>query len=174
VYAEVMGYGLSSDARHVTEPDPTGENPARCMQMALDEAGIAATELGYINAHGTSTPLGDAAETRVIKRVLGEAAAYELPVSSTKSMTGHMLGASGATEAAITVLGMCRDVLPPTINQEVPDPECDLDYIPNVARRAEYRYALSNGFGFGGHNASLVFARWDEHDNRREPEKVQL
>jgi 3-oxoacyl-[acyl-carrier-protein] synthase II len=174
IYAEVMGYGLSSDARHVTEPDPTGENPARCMQMALDEAGIAATELGYINAHGTSTPLGDAAETRVIKRVLGEEAAYKLPVSSTKSMTGHMLGASGATEAAITVLGMARDVLPPTINQEVPDPECDLDYIPNVARRAEYRYALSNGFGFGGHNASLVFARWDEHDGRREPEKVNL
>ena len=174
IYAEVMGYGLSSDARHVTEPDPTGENPARCMQMALDEAGIAATELGYINAHGTSTPLGDSAETRVIKRVLGEEAAYKLPVSSTKSMTGHMLGASGATEAAITVLGMSRDVLPPTINQEVPDPECDLDYIPNVARRAEYRYALSNGFGFGGHNASLVFARWDEHDNRREPEKVTL
>jgi 3-oxoacyl-[acyl-carrier-protein] synthase II len=144
------------------------------MQMALDEAGIAATELGYINAHGTSTPLGDAAETRVIKRVLGEEAAYKLPVSSTKSMTGHMLGASGATEAAITVLGMSRDVLPPTINQEVPDPECDLDYIPNVARRAEYRYALSNGFGFGGHNASLVFARWDEHDGRREPEKVKL
>jgi 3-oxoacyl-[acyl-carrier-protein] synthase II len=174
VYAEVMGYGLSSDARHVTEPDPTGENPARCMQMALDEAGIAATELGYINAHGTSTPLGDSAETRVIKRVLGEEAAYKLPVSSTKSMTGHMLGASGATEAAITVLGMCRDVLPPTINQETPDPECDLDYIPNVARRAEYRYALSNGFGFGGHNASLVFQRWDEHDGRREPEKVSL
>ena len=106
IYAEVMGYGLSSDARHVTEPDPTGENPARCMQMALDEAGIAPTELGYINAHGTSTPLGDSAETRVIKRVLGEEAAYDLPVSSTKSMTGHMLGASGATEAAITVLGM--------------------------------------------------------------------
>ena len=104
----------------MTEPDPTGENPARCMQMALDEAGIAATELGYINAHGTSTPLGDSAETRVIKRVLGEEAAYRLPVSSTKSMTGHMLGASGATEAAITVLGMCRDVLPPTINQEGP------------------------------------------------------
>ncbi|HEY1479554.1 MAG TPA: beta-ketoacyl synthase N-terminal-like domain-containing protein, partial [Gaiellales bacterium] len=174
VYAEVMGFGLSSDARHVTEPDPTGENPARCMQMALDEAGIAATELGYINAHGTSTPLGDAAETRVIKRVMGEEAAYKLPVSSTKSMTGHMLGASGATEAAITVLGMCRDVLPPTINQQVPDPECDLDYIPNVARRAQYRYALSNGFGFGGHNASLVFARWDEHDGRREPDKVTL
>jgi 3-oxoacyl-[acyl-carrier-protein] synthase II len=167
IYAELLGYGLSSDALHVTEPDPSGENPARAMLMAIGEAGIDPTDIGYINAHGTSTPLGDSAETRVIKRVLGEEHAYRTPVSSTKSMTGHMLGAAGATEAAITVLAMCRDMLPPTINQETPDPDCDLDYVPNAARPGETRYALSNGFGFGGHNACLVFGRWDGPEGRR-------
>jgi 3-oxoacyl-[acyl-carrier-protein] synthase II len=167
IYAELLGYGLSSDALHVTEPDPSGENPARAMLMAIAEAGIAPTDIGYVNAHGTSTPLGDSAETRVIKRVLGEEHAARTPVSSTKSMTGHMLGAAGAVEAGITILGMCRDVLPPTINQEVPDPSCDLDYIPNEARRTETTVGLSNGFGFGGHNACLVFRRWDGEDGRR-------
>ncbi len=167
IYAELLGYGLSSDALHVTEPDPSGENPARAMLMAIGEAGIEPTDIGYVNAHGTSTPLGDSAETRVIKRVLGEEHAARTPVSSTKSMTGHMLGAAGAVEAGITILGMCRDVLPPTINQEVPDPTCDLDYIPNEARRAETAVGLSNGFGFGGHNACLVFRRWDGEDGRR-------
>src|SRR4051812_21523734 len=161
IYAELLGYGLSSDALHVTEPDPSGENPARAMLMAIGEAGIQPTDIGYVNAHGTSTPLGDSAETRVIKRVLGEEHAARTPVSSTKSMTGHMLGAAGAVEAGITILGMCRDVLPPTINQEVPDPTCDLDYIPNESRKVETAFGLSNGFGFGGHNACLVFARWD-------------
>jgi 3-oxoacyl-[acyl-carrier-protein] synthase II len=168
IYAELVGYGLSSDALHVTEPDPTGENPARAMRMAIEEAGIEPSQIGYINAHGTSTPLGDSAETRVIKNVLGEEAAYRTPVSSTKSMTGHMLGAAGATEAAITVLGMTRDLLPPTINQEQADPTCDLDYVPNEARPASFEYALSNGFGFGGHNATLVLRRWDEPDGRRQ------
>jgi 3-oxoacyl-[acyl-carrier-protein] synthase II len=168
IYAELLGYGLSSDALHVTEPDPSGENPARAMLMAIDEAGIEPTDIGYVNAHGTSTPLGDSAETRVIKRVLGEEHAARTPVSSTKSMTGHMLGAAGAVEAGITILGMCRNVLPPTINQEVPDPSCDLDYIPNESRQVETAVGLSNGFGFGGHNACLVFRRWDGEDGRRE------
>jgi 3-oxoacyl-[acyl-carrier-protein] synthase II len=167
IYGELIGYGLSSDALHVTEPDPTGRNPARAMQMAIAEAGIEPSDIGYINAHGTSTPLGDAAETRVIKRVLGEDRAARTPVSSTKSMTGHMLGAAGATEAAITLLAMTHSMLPPTINQLVPDPQCDLDYIPNEARQADVAIGLSNGFGFGGHNACLVLRRWDEPGGRR-------
>jgi 3-oxoacyl-[acyl-carrier-protein] synthase II len=167
IYAELLGYGLSSDAQHVTEPDPSGENPARALRQAIDEAGIEPSQIQYVNAHGTSTPVGDTAETRVLKLVFGEEHASRLPISSTKSMTGHMLGAAGATEAAITVLGMTRDVLPPTINQETPDPSCDLDYIPNHARTAEFRFALSNGFGFGGHNACLVFERWDGPEGRR-------
>jgi 3-oxoacyl-[acyl-carrier-protein] synthase II len=167
IYAELLGYGLSADANHFTEPDPSGTNPARSMRMAIADAGLEPSDIGYINAHGTSTPLGDSAETRVIKNVLGEERAYQVPISSTKGMTGHMLGAAGATEAAITSLAMCRGILPPTINQFEPDPECDLDYIPNEARRADVRYALSNGFGFGGHNATLVLARWDEQGARR-------
>jgi 3-oxoacyl-[acyl-carrier-protein] synthase II len=157
VYGEVLGYGVSSDATHITEPDPTGENPARSMRNAMADAGVDPGELDYINAHGTSTPLGDAAETRVIKLALGEEQAYETPVSSTKGATGHCLGAAGAVEAIFTVLA-CRDgKLPPTINYEVPDPACDLDYIPNEAREVRVEHALSINFGFGGHNACLIF-----------------
>ncbi len=160
IYAELMGYGVSSDANHITEPDPTGENPARAMTMALRDAGIDASEIGYINAHGTSTPLGDASETRVLKLALGEENARRIPVSSTKGATGHCLGAAGAVEAIFTILATNRGVLPPTINYEVEDPTCDLDYIPNEARRAEIEVSVSNSFGFGGHNACVVFRRF--------------
>ena len=159
IYAELMGYGVSSDANHITEPDPTGENPARAMNMALRDAGIDASEIGYINAHGTSTPLGDASETRVLKLALGEENARKIPVSSTKGATGHCLGAAGAVEAIFTILATNRGVLPPTINYEVEDPTCDLDYIPNDARKAEISVGLSNSFGFGGHNACVVFRK---------------
>jgi len=162
VYAELIGYGLSSDATHITEPDPTGENPARSMRNAFADAGVDPSEIDYINAHGTSTPLGDASETRVIKIALGEENAQKTPVSSTKGATGHCLGAAGAVEAIFTVLA-CRDgKLPPTINYEREDPQCDLDYIPNEARDADVRVACSNSFGFGGHNATIVVRRWDE------------
>ena len=159
VYAELIGYGLSSDANHITEPDPTGENPARAMKMALDEAGIEPGEIGYINAHGTSTPLGDASETRVIKLALGEETARGIPISSTKGATGHCLGAAGAVEAIFTILATQRGVLPPTINYEVEDPTCDLDYIPNEAREVPIEVGLSNSFGFGGHNACVIFRK---------------
>jgi 3-oxoacyl-[acyl-carrier-protein] synthase II len=162
IYAEFVGYGVSSDAQHITEPDPTGANPARSMQMALADAGIDPSEVDYINAHGTSTPLGDAAETRVIKLALGEENARKTPISSTKGSTGHCLGGAGAIEGAFSVLAIQRGMLPPTINYEVPDPECDLDYIPNEARPADVRVAISNSFGFGGHNSSIVFKRFDE------------
>jgi 3-oxoacyl-[acyl-carrier-protein] synthase II len=161
IYAEVLGYGLSSDARHVTEPDPTGENPARAMTMALADAGVNKDEIDYINAHGTSTPLGDASETRVIKLALGEENARNTPVSSTKGATGHCLGAAGAIEAIFTTLAVNRNVLPPTINYDEPDPECDLDYIPNESREAEVRVGVSNSFGFGGHNACIVVRQFD-------------
>ena len=157
IYAELLGYGVSSDANHITEPDPTGENPARAMTMALRDAGIDASDVGYINAHGTSTPLGDASETRVLKLALGEENARRTPVSSTKGATGHCLGAAGAVEAIFTILATNRGVLPPTINYEVEDPTCDLDYIPNESRQAEVSVGLSNSFGFGGHNACVVF-----------------
>ncbi len=162
IYAELAGYGLSSDARHVTEPDPTGENPARAMKYAFRDAGIEPSEIDYINAHGTSTPLGDASETRVIKKALGEEHARNTPVSSTKGATGHCLGAAGAVEAMFSILAICDGKLPPTINQEVEDPECDLDYIPNEARDADVRIAVSNSFGFGGHNACVVLKRFEE------------
>jgi 3-oxoacyl-[acyl-carrier-protein] synthase II len=162
IYAEVLGYGLSSDAKHVTEPDPTGNNPARAMQMAFADAGIDPTDVGYVNAHGTSTPLGDASETRVIKIAVGEDHARKLPISSTKGATGHCLGASGAIEALFTVLAVHHRVLPPTINYEKADPECDLDYIPNESREApDLEIAASNSFGFGGHNAVTVFRRFE-------------
>jgi 3-oxoacyl-[acyl-carrier-protein] synthase II len=161
IYAEVIGYGLSSDAKHVTEPDPSGSNPARAMQMAFADAGIEPTDVGYVNAHGTSTPLGDASETRVIKIAVGEEHARKLPISSTKGATGHCLGASGAIEAMFTVLAVHRGMLPPTINFEERDPECDLDYIPNEAREADLEIAVSNSFGFGGHNACIVVRRFD-------------
>ncbi len=157
IYAELLGYGVSSDANHITEPDPTGKNPARAMTMALRDAGIDASDVGYINAHGTSTPLGDASETRVLKLALGEENARRIPVSSTKGATGHCLGAAGAVEAIFTILATNRGVLPPTINYEVEDPTCDLDYIPNESRQAEVSVGLSNSFGFGGHNACVVF-----------------
>jgi 3-oxoacyl-[acyl-carrier-protein] synthase II len=163
IYAELLGYGISSDATHITEPDPTGRNPARAMQMAMADAGVEANDIGYINAHGTSTPLGDASETRVIKLALGEEEARETPVSSTKGATGHTLGASGAVEAIFTTFAVQRGVVPPTINYEEPDPECDLDYIPNESRETpDLRYGMSNSFGFGGHNASIVVGRWEE------------
>ena len=160
IYAELAGYGLSSDAQHITEPDPTGKHPARAMRMAMEDAGIAPDDIDYINAHGTSTPLGDASETRVIKIALGDEKARATPISSTKGATGHCLGASGAIEAIISTLAVQRDVVPPTINYEVPDPECDLDYIPNEAREWTTDVALSNNFGFGGHNACLVIRKF--------------
>src|SRR5215467_12023091 len=139
VYAELAGYGVSSDAQHITEPDPTGVHPARAMQMALADAGIDTGEVDYINAHGTSTPLGDASETRVIKKALGEENARKTPISSTKGSTGHCLGAAGAVEAIFTTLAISEGMLPPTINYEYPDPECDLDYVPNEARPADVK-----------------------------------
>ena len=162
VYAELLGYGVSSDAEHITEPDPTGQHPARAMKMAFADAGINPEEIDYINAHGTSTPLGDASETRVIKCALGEDNARKTPVSSTKGATGHCLGAAGAVEAIFCTLAIHEGVLPPTINYDTPDPECDLDYIPNEAREADIRIAVSNSFGFGGHNACLVLRRFEE------------
>jgi 3-oxoacyl-[acyl-carrier-protein] synthase II len=160
IHAELLGYGVSSDANHVSDPDPTGENPARAMRMALADAGVDPSEVGYVNAHGTSTPAGDSGETRVLKVALGEEHAYATPVSSTKGATGHCLGSAGAVEAIFTVLALERGVLPPTINYEFPDSECDLDYIPNESRRQQVDVAVSNSFGFGGHNACLVFRRW--------------
>ena len=162
IYAELAGYGVSSDAQHITEPDPTGVNPARAMQMALADAGVDASEIDYVNAHGTSTPLGDASETRVIKLALGEENARQTPISSTKGSTGHCLGAAGAVEAIFSIMAIADGVLPPTINYEYPDPECDLDYIPNEARRADVKVSMSNSFGFGGHNASIVLKRFED------------
>jgi 3-oxoacyl-[acyl-carrier-protein] synthase II len=162
IYAELLGYGASSDAAHITEPDPTGVNPARAMQMAFEDADIDPADIGYINAHGTSTPLGDAAETRVIKLAVGEENAARIPISSTKGATGHCLGAAGAVEAIFTTLAVANGVLPPTINYEVEDPTCDLDYIPNEPREApDIKLGVSNSFGFGGHNASIVIGKYD-------------
>jgi 3-oxoacyl-[acyl-carrier-protein] synthase II len=156
----LLGYGLSSDATHVSDPDPTGASPARAMRMAFEDAGVDPHEIGYVNAHGTSTPVGDSAETRVLKLALGDEKARATPISSTKGATGHCLGAAGAVEAIFTILALERGTLPPTINYETPDPECDLDYIPNEAREQQVEVAVSNSFGFGGHNACLVFRRW--------------
>ncbi len=160
IYAELLGYGVSSDAAHVSDPDPTGENPARAIRMALADGGVGPEDVGYVNAHATSTPVGDSAETRVLKVALGEEHAYRTPVSGTKGATGHCLGAAGAIEAIFTILALDRGVLPPTINYDVPDPECDLDYVPNAAREQQVEIGLSNSFGFGGHNACVVFRRW--------------
>src|SRR5690349_13360420 len=158
IYAEVAGYGLSSDANHITEPDPTG--PVRAFQMALGDAGADAGDIDYINAHATSTPIGDASETKMLKLALGEETARSTPVSGTKGATGHCLGAAGAIEAIFTVLAVQNDVLPPTINYEVPDPECDLDYVTDGARQAVVTTAVNNSFGFGGHNACVVFRKF--------------
>ncbi len=162
IYAEFMGYGLSSDALHITEPDPKGENPARAMTMALGDAGIDPSAVDYVNAHGTSTPLGDKSETKVIKKALGEEKAYQTPVSSTKGATGHCLGGAGAVEAMFAILAIRDGMLPPTINLENADPDCDLDYVPNEARAADVRVSMSNSFGFGGHNASVVLRRYED------------
>ena len=158
IYAEVAGYGTSADAFHITQPEPQGAGAVLAMQMALTDAEEPAEAVDYINAHGTSTQLNDAAETRAIKKTFGDHA-YEVPVSSTKSMTGHMVGAAGAAEAAAAALAVRDGVIPPTINHESPDPECDLDYVPNEARKADVKLALSNAFGFGGQNAVLALRR---------------
>jgi 3-oxoacyl-[acyl-carrier-protein] synthase II len=158
IYAELKGYGASGDAGHITQPDEEGRGGAHAMTMALQDAGIAPEAVDYINAHGTSTPLGDVAETKAVKRVFGEHA-KRLAISSTKSNLGHTLGASGGIEAVVCSLTINRGVITPTINLDTPDPECDLDYVPKVAREARVDIAMSNSFGFGGHNASLVFAR---------------
>ena len=158
IYAEVAGYGLSSDAKHITEPDPTG--PVRAFDMALRDAGVAKDEIDYVNAHATSTPVGDASETKMLKFALGEENARTTPVSGTKGATGHCLGAAGAIEAIFTTLAVRDGKLPPTINYEVEDPECDLDYIANAPRDADVNVAVSNSFGFGGHNACVVFTKF--------------
>jgi len=158
IYGEVIGYGMSGDAHHMTDPDPNGA--ARCMRKALADAGLSPEEVDYINAHGTSTPVGDISETTAIKATFGEHA-YKLAVSSTKSMTGHLLGAAGGVEAVICALALSRGKLPPTINLEDQDPECDLDYVPNVPRETNARVALSNSFGFGGHNATIILKKFE-------------
>jgi 3-oxoacyl-[acyl-carrier-protein] synthase II len=161
ILAEIIGYGASSDAYHITSPPEGGEGAVRAMKMALRKAEIAPAEIDYINAHGTSTEINDKTETKAIKTVFGDYA-YKVPVSSTKSMTGHMIGAAGAIEAAICVLTIQNGIIPPTINYSTPDPECDLDYVPNVARRANVKTALSNTFGFGGHNSCLIIRKYSE------------
>jgi 3-oxoacyl-[acyl-carrier-protein] synthase II len=159
VHAEIVGYGYTGDAYHITAPPPDGEGAARCMRMAIRDAGLKPEEIDHINAHGTSTPLNDATETQAVKAVFGEHA-KKIPVSATKSMTGHLLGAAGSTEAIFTILSLRDGILPPTINYEEPDPECDLDYVPNVARRTPIQVAMSNAFGFGGTNATLIFKKY--------------
>ncbi|GFO70547.1 3-oxoacyl-[acyl-carrier-protein] synthase 2 [Geomonas limicola] len=158
IYGEIVGYGMSGDAYHLTSPAPGGEGAARCMKMALRTAGVNPEQVDYINAHGTSTPFGDVGETMAIRSVFGPHA-DKLMVSSTKSMTGHLLGAAGGVEAVFSLMAMEKQVVPPTINYTDPDPECDLDYVPNTAREAKVEYAMSNSFGFGGTNASLLFKR---------------
>jgi beta-ketoacyl-acyl-carrier-protein synthase II len=160
IRAEFIGYGASDDASHVTLPAPGGRGAVASMRLALEDAGLEPAALSYINAHGTSTPPNDPAETAAIKSVFGEDA-YRVPISSTKSMTGHLMGAGGGVEAVACVRALETGILPPTINLDTPDPECDLDYVPNVPRQVAITTAMSNAFGFGGHNATLVFRRWD-------------
>jgi len=159
IFAEIVGYGMSGDAYHITQPAENGDGAFRVMRAALKDAKLDASAIGYLNAHGTSTQIGDAIETTAIKRLFGERA-KQVPVSSTKSMTGHLLGGAGGLEAGISVLALRDQIVPPTINYETPDPACDLDYVPNTARKAPVEYALSNSFGFGGTNAALIFKRW--------------
>lgn len=159
IYAEIVGYGATGDAHHITAPAPEGEGAARAMQIALDDAGVEASAVGYINAHGTSTPYNDLYETQAVKTVFGEHA-YKLAMSSTKSMTGHLLGAAGGVEAIFTALALQEQIMPPTMHLIEPDPECDLDYVANSAREASFDYALSNSLGFGGHNATLLFKKY--------------
>lgn len=160
ILGEIVGYGMSADAFHITQPADDGDGGHRVMVNAMNDAGIKPEDIGYINAHGTSTPIGDVLETRAIKKTFGENA--KVAVSSTKSMTGHLLGGAGGLEAGITVLSLRDQILPPTINLENPGEECDLDFVPNVARKTTMKYALSNSFGFGGTNGSLIFSRWEE------------
>jgi 3-oxoacyl-[acyl-carrier-protein] synthase II len=159
IVGEIVGYGMSGDAYHITQPAENGDGAFRVMRAAIKDAKLTPDDIGYVNAHGTSTPLGDVIETRALKRVFGDRA-KSVPISSTKSMTGHLLGGAGGLEAGISVLALRDQIIPPTINLETPDPECDLDYVPNVARKATLDYALSNSFGFGGTNAALIFKRW--------------
>ena len=161
IYAEVVGYGATADGYHMTSPDPEGKGSAKAMEFALLEAGIAPQQVGYVNAHGTSTHLNDLVETVALKKAFGDHA-RKLAVSSTKSVTGHMLGAAGAVEAILTAKALQEGILPPTANLEVPDEECDLDYIPKTAREQQVEYALSNSLGFGGQNAALLLKRWEE------------
>jgi 3-oxoacyl-[acyl-carrier-protein] synthase II len=161
IIAEVVGYGATADAYHITSPDPDGEGAAMAMKLAMQEAGIAPEDVSYINAHGTSTPLNDKFETLAIKKAFGETAARSVAISSTKSMTGHLLGAAGAVEAIATAQALQNDLIPPTIGYQEPDPDCDLDYVPNQARKAIVRYALSNSLGFGGHNGTLCLKKWE-------------
>jgi 3-oxoacyl-[acyl-carrier-protein] synthase II len=158
IYAEMVGYGYSGDAYHMAAPDPDGDGAARCMQMALQDARLSPEDVSYINAHGTSTELNDITETVAVKRVFGDYA-HKVPVSSTKSVTGHLLGAAGSTEAIFSCLAIRDKIIPPTVNYETPDPRCDLDYVPNTAREADVRVVVSNAFGFGGTNATLIFKR---------------
>ena len=160
VYAEVLGYGASNDAHHLAQPEPEATGVAHMIRSALDAAGVEPERVGYVNAHGTSTPLGDLAETRALKQVFGDHA-YRLAVSSTKSVSGHCFGAAGALEAMVCALALRDGVLPPTMNYRTPDPECDLDYVPNEARRVEVDVALSNAMGLGGHNACVLLGRVD-------------
>jgi 3-oxoacyl-[acyl-carrier-protein] synthase II len=160
IYAELAGYGVSSDSFHMTEPDPLGAGQARAIRAALADAELDPTDVDYVNAHASSTGLGDAIETRALKLALGEDKVQRIPVSGTKGATGHCLGAAGAVEAAFTVLAVYRDIVPPTINYQTPDPACDVDCVPNKARELPIRVALSNGFGFGGHNAVLVMRKF--------------
>jgi 3-oxoacyl-[acyl-carrier-protein] synthase II len=160
ILSEIVGYGMSADAFHITQPAEDGEGGWRVMTNAIKDAGLTTEDIHYVNAHGTSTPIGDVLETKAIKRTFGDKT--KIPVSSTKSMTGHLLGGAGGLEAGITILALRDQILPPTINMHEPDPECDLDYVPNVARKAPMTYALSNSFGFGGTNGSLIFKRWAE------------
>ena len=158
ILAEIVGYGANCDAFHITSPNPEGEGGAECMRLAIKDAGIDASEISYINAHGTSTHLNDSCETKAIKAVFGENA-YKIPVSSTKSMTGHLLGGAGGVEAVFCVKALEEGFIPATINYKTPDPECDLDIVPNEGRNADLKYALSNSLGFGGHNACIIFAK---------------
>jgi 3-oxoacyl-[acyl-carrier-protein] synthase II len=160
IYAEIVGYGATGDAHHITAPAPGGEGGARAMQMAINDAGLNPEDMDYINAHGTSTEYNDKFETMAVKTVFGDYA-YKLPISSTKSMTGHLLGAAGGVEAIFTVLAIQNGILPPTINIVTPDPECDLDYVPNEARKKDISIAMSNSLGFGGHNATIVFKKYE-------------
>ncbi len=157
IYCELAGFGCTADAFHITAPDESAQGPARGMQLALQDAGLTPADIDYINAHGTSTPLNDAGETKAIKLALGETEARRVPISSTKSMTGHLLGAAGGIESVVCALAIRHGILPPTINLHTPDPACDLDYVPNVARQAKIRACLNNSLGFGGHNATLCF-----------------